>query len=62
VERAGVLGLDLHRGLVGLDLGYRLALFDLLTLALEPLEEGAFLHRVAHLGHDHFRHCYTTSR
>jgi hypothetical protein len=62
VERAGVLGLDLHRGLIGFDFGYRLTLFDLVALALEPLEKGALLHRVTHLGHDHFRHYYTTSR
>src|SRR5215210_467560 len=43
-ERARVLGLDLHRGLVGLDLGYRVALFDLVALTLEPLEEGTLLH------------------
>src|ERR687886_1236994 len=55
-EGAGVLCLQLQRDLVGLDLGYRVALGDLVTLALEPLDEGALLHRVAHLGHDHFRH------
>src|SRR5215210_2614725 len=48
-----VLGLELHADLVGLDLGYRVALGDLFALALEPLEEGALLHRVAHLGHYH---------
>ena len=55
-EGAGVLGFELERDLVGLDLGYRVALGDLVALALEPLDEGALLHRVAHLGHDHFRH------
>src|SRR5215212_3930210 len=55
-ERAGVLGLQLQRNLVGLDLGYRVALGDLVTLALQPLDEGTLLHRVAHLGHDHFGH------
>src|SRR5215218_6913358 len=54
-ERAGVLGLELHRDLVGLDLGYRVALGNFVTLALEPLDEGPLLHRVTHLGHDHFR-------
>jgi hypothetical protein len=54
-ERAGVFGFELQRHLVGLDLGYRVALGNLVTLALEPLDEGALLHRIAHLGHDHFR-------
>src|SRR5215211_1719230 len=54
-ERAGVLGLEFHRDLVGLDLGYRVTLGNFVTLALEPLDEGPLLHRVAHLGHDHFR-------
>src|SRR5215212_8026953 len=55
-ERSLILGLELHRDLVGLDLCYWVPLGDLLALALEPLEEGALLHRVAHLGHNDFRH------
>src|SRR5918994_1790450 len=35
---------------------------DLLALALEPLEEGALLHRVAHLGHNDFRHLTSPPR
>jgi hypothetical protein len=55
-EGARVLGLELHADFIRLDLGDRVALFDLLALALEPFEEGALLHRIAHLGHNHFRH------
>src|SRR5829696_2755568 len=54
-ELAGVLGFELQRNLVGLDLGYGVTLGNLVTLAFEPLDEGALLHRVAHLGHNHFR-------
>src|SRR5215207_4684781 len=61
-ERSFVLGLELHRDLVGLDLGYRVPFGDLLALALEPLEEGALLHRVAHLGHNDFRHLTSPPR
>src|SRR5215207_8113373 len=55
-EGTRVLGLNLHGGLVGLDLGYRVSLGDLVALAHEPLDEGTLLHSVAHLGHYHFRH------
>ena len=34
---------------------------DLVTLALEPLDEGPLLHRVAHLGHYDFGHAYFSS-
>ena len=61
-ERSFVFGLELHRDLVGLDLGDRVPFGDIVALALEPLEEGALLHRVAHLGHNDFRHLTSPPR
>src|ERR687898_230509 len=61
-ERPFILGLELHRDFVGLDLCYGVSLGDLFALALEPLEEGALLHRVAHLGHNDFRHLTSPPR
>src|SRR5919107_681711 len=61
-ERPCVLGLELQSDFVGLDLCYGVSLGDLLALALEPLEEGALLHRVAHLGHNDFRHLTSPPR
>ena len=43
--------LDLHDGLVGLDLGDRLAERHLVVFRLEPSHEGALVHVVAHLWH-----------
>src|SRR5215208_1197847 len=61
-ERSFVLGLELHRDFVGLDLCYGIPLRNLLALAFEPFEEGALLHRVAHLGHNDFRHLTSPPR
>ena len=52
-ERALVDRLDLHRRLVGLDLGDDVAGFDLVALALEPFGEVALLHRGREGRHQH---------
>ena len=51
VERALLVGLVGHRGLVRLDLGDLLALGDLVALGDEPLQDRALLHRVGQAGH-----------
>ena len=53
-ERALVDRLDLHGGLVGLDLGDDVAGFDRVALLLVPLGEVALLHRGRQRGHQHF--------
>src|SRR5216117_261937 len=50
-ERALVVGLELHVGLVGLDLGDDLADRHALARMLEPLQDLALLHRVGELRH-----------
>ena len=62
LEDAGVLGGELHRRLVGLDLGQDISDLHLVTLAFQPGAEGSRLHRIPHLGHDHLGHLYLSSR
>ena len=50
-QHALVEGLDLHVGLVGLDLEERVAPDDLVALLLEPLQDGALLGHLAGHGH-----------
>jgi len=56
VQDTRVLCLDLHVALVRLDLGDHVPRRHRLTVLLHPLNQGAFFHRVTHLGHDHFWH------
>ena len=53
-EDAGLEGLELNGGLVGLDLGDDVAALDGVAGGLEPAHEGAFGHVSAHLRHHHF--------
>ena len=50
-EHAVVVDLQVHRRLVGLDLGDHVAGGDGVAFFSEPRDEDAFLHRVAHFGH-----------
>src|SRR6185295_11539774 len=50
-QHAGPEGLDLHVGLVGLDLRDHVAALDRVALLLQPLDDLAGLHRVRQLGH-----------
>ena len=62
-ERALVDRLDLHRGLVGLDLGDHVAGLHLLAFLLQPLGEIALLHRGRQRGHqDVDRHGVSSAR
>ena len=54
LQYAGGVGLEFHHRLVGLDLGDRLTQLDVGAFVLEPPNDGAFLHIVAHLGHGEF--------
>jgi len=53
-QHAGAEGLDLDGRLVGLDLGYRLALFDGVAQRFQPIRDRALGHVKAHLGHRDF--------
>ena len=48
----GGVGLELHRRLVGLNVGYDLSPGHFLSFALVPLDDSALTHVVAHLGHN----------
>ena len=56
LEDAFVVGFQLHRGLVGLDLGEHVALADGIALFLEPLAEHALRHGVRQAGHEYVGH------
>ena len=56
VQNARVFGFDLDVAFVRLDLRDHVADLDRLAVLLQPLKQGAFFHRVAHLRHDHFWH------
>src|SRR5262249_10515673 len=49
-------GLELHVGLVRLDLGEDLAGLDAIARSLEPAQQLALLHGVGELGHRHLGH------
>ena len=51
-EHAVVIRLEVHRDLVRLDDGDRLALGDRVSHLLEPADDGPFLHGHSRLGHD----------
>ena len=53
-DRAVVVRLHRHRGLVGLDVGQRVAFLDLVADLDQPLGDHAGLHRGAELGHRDF--------
>ena len=53
-DGAFVDGFELHRGLVGLDLGEDVARGDLVPFLDQPLGERAFLHRGRKGGHENF--------
>ena len=62
-QRALVDRLDLHRGLVGLDLGDHVAGLHLLAFLLQPLGEIALLHRGRERGHqDVDRHVWLSAQ
>ena len=56
LERAGLVGLIGHVGLVGLDLDQLVAAGDLVPVGLEPLQDRALLHRVGQAGHRDIGH------
>ena len=51
---AGVVGLELHQRLVGLDLGQHVALAERVALVHQPAADGALLHGVGEPGHHKF--------
>ena len=55
-ERAGAGGGQFDRRLVGLNVADNFAARDGRAVIRQPFDEGSFLHRIAHLGHDHFNH------
>src|SRR5204862_6988657 len=60
-EGPGARGLDLHGGLVGLDLEEDVAGGDRVALALVPRDDATLVHREPELGEDHARDAQATS-
>ena len=58
VQHAGFLGFNFDVTFVGLDLGDHVAELHRFPILLLPFQQGAFFHRVTHLGHDHFSHSF----
>ena len=56
MENAGVFGFNLHVAFVRLDLGDHVPKLHRVSVLLLPFQQGAFFHRVAHLGHNYFWH------
>ncbi len=56
LQDAVEVGLVDHRRLVGLDLHQLIAAVDLVAIGLQPLQDGALLHRVRQARHHHLRH------
>ena len=55
-EDSAVVGLQLHRGLVGLDLGEHVTCQHGVTFVLEPLSDDTFGHGVGQAGHEDVGH------
>jgi hypothetical protein len=58
VQDAVFLGLDFDIAFIRLDLPDNFAGLDRFAVLLQPLKQRSLFHRIAHLGHNHFCHCF----